>query len=56
MTILLLIVLFGVLAAVLLDGNWRTGLMVALIIGFVQDPLRKITPGQPAFMVGLVLI
>lgn len=56
MTILLLIVLFGVLAAVLLDGDWRTGLMVALIIGFVQDPLRKITPGQPGFMVGLVLI
>ncbi len=56
MTILLLIVLFGALAAVLLDGDWRAGLMVTLIIGFVQDPLRKITPDQPSYMVGLVLI
>ncbi|KEF42966.1 MAG: hypothetical protein ER33_03610 [Cyanobium sp. CACIAM 14] len=56
MTILLLIVLFGVLAAFLLDGDWRTGLMVTLLIGFVQDPLRKITPDQPGYMVGLVLI
>ena len=56
MTTLLLIVLFGALAAVLLDGDWRSGLMVTLIIGFVQDPLRKITPDQPAYMVGLVLI
>ena len=56
MTTLLLIVLFGALAAVLLDGDLRSGLMVTLIIGFVQDPLRKITPDQPAYMVGLVLI
>jgi hypothetical protein len=56
MTTLLLVVLFGALAAVLLDGDWRTGLMVTLIIGFLQDPLRKITPGQPGYMVGLVLI
>ncbi|MCP9833668.1 MULTISPECIES: hypothetical protein [unclassified Cyanobium] len=56
MTIFLLIVLFGALTAVLLDGDWRTGLMVTLIIGFVQDPLRKITPDQPGYMVGLVLI
>ncbi len=56
MTLLLLIVLFGVLAAVLLEGDWRSGLLVTLIIGFVQDPLRKITPDQPSYMVGLVLI
>ncbi|WP_216901264.1 hypothetical protein [Synechococcus sp. CCY 9618] len=56
MTTLLLIVLFGVLAAVLLDGDWGTGLMVTLVIGFLQDPLRKITPGQPGYFVGLVLI
>ncbi len=56
MTTLLLVVLFGALAAVLLDGDWRTGLLVTLLIGFLQDPLRKITPGQPGYMVGLVLI
>ncbi len=56
MTILVLIVLFGALAAVLLDGDWRTALIVTLVIGFVQDPLRKITPEQPGWMVGLILI
>jgi len=25
-------------------------------IGFCQDPIRKLTPGQPSLMVGLVLI
>ena len=35
MTILLLIVLFGALAAVLLDGDWRAGLVVTLIIALI---------------------
>lgn len=56
MTTLLLIVLFGALAVVLLDGDWRSGLIVTLLIGFAQDPLRKLTPEQPGYMVGLVLI
>jgi len=56
MTALFLILMFGILAAVLLDGNWQAGLMVTFIIGFLQDPLRKITPGSPSTMVGLVLL
>jgi hypothetical protein len=56
MTSLLLVLMFGGLALVLLDGNWRGGLLATVLIGFLQDPLRKITPGQPSIMVGLVLI
>lgn len=52
---LILILMFGVLALVLVDGNWKGGLMATLVIGFLQDPLRKITPNQPSSMVGLVL-
>jgi hypothetical protein len=52
---LILILLFGALALMLVDGNWRGGLMATLVIGFLQDPLRKITPNQPSSMVGLVL-
>ena len=52
---LILILMFGTLALMLVDGNWRGGLMATLVIGFLQDPLRKITPNQPSSMVGLVL-
>lgn len=53
---LILILMFGALALLLVDGNWRGGLMATLVIGFLQDPLRKITPNQPSSMVGLVLV
>ncbi len=56
MTTLILIVLFSGLALLLADGNWKGGLMFTLLIGFLQDPLRKLTPGQPALFVGFVLI
>ena len=56
MTSLFLVLMFGSLAVVLLDGNWRAGLLVTVVIGFLQDPIRKITPDQPTFFVGLVLL
>jgi len=56
MTALILILMFGSLGLVLLDGNWRAGLLITVAIGFLQDPLRKITPGQPSTLAGLVLI
>jgi hypothetical protein len=56
MSTLVLIVLFSGLALLLADGNWRGGLIFSLVIGFLQDPLRKVTPGQPSLFVGLVLI
>lgn len=56
MTTLLLLVLFSALAITLLDGNWRSGLLITLVIGFLQDPIRKLTIGQPGFYVGLALV
>ncbi|MCP9927893.1 hypothetical protein [Cyanobium sp. CH-040] len=53
---LLLLALFALLALVLLSGDWRGGLLLTLVIGFLQDPIRKLTPGQPGLYVGLVLI
>jgi hypothetical protein len=52
----LLGLLFLVLLLLLLDGNWRYGLLVMVLIGFAQDPIRKLTPGQPALLVGMVLV
>ncbi len=51
-----LVLLFGALALALLDGNWRLGLFLTVVIGFAQDPIRKLTPGQPGAYVGLVLL
>ena len=56
MTTLLLALLLGSLALVLLSDDWRSGLLLTVVIGFAQDPLRKLTPDQPGFYVGLALI
>jgi hypothetical protein len=56
MMLLAMVALFTILVITLLDGDWRTGLVVTLMIGFLQDPLRKITPNQPSQLNGLVLI
>ena len=44
------------LVLVFFSGNWRLVLFYTVFVGFAQDPLRKITPGQPQYLVGLVLV
>lgn len=56
MTTLLLLILFAGLAVSLLSDDWKSGFLWTIAIGFCQDPVRKLTPGQPTFMVGFVLI
>jgi len=56
MITLLFLALFAALAVPLLDGDWRTGLVVTVAIGFLQDPLRKLLPGQPSTYSGMVLL
>ena len=56
MTTLLLLLLASGLVVLLLDGNWRDGLVLSVLVGFLQDPIRKLTPGQPSLYVGLVFI
>ncbi len=31
--------------------NWRTGLLLCVIVGMVQDPIRKVIPGTPPYLV-----
>jgi hypothetical protein len=54
--IILLILLFTALALALFSGDWRSGLLITVVIGFAQDPIRKLTPGQPGLYVGFVLV
>lgn len=52
-----LLLLLGIgLVLTLLNGDWRLALFYTFFVGFAQDPIRKITPGQPQFFVGLVLV
>lgn len=34
--------------------RWRQGILLCIAVGFLQDPLRKVTPGQPVAFVVLV--
>lgn len=39
---------------VLCITNWRLGVCICLLVGFIQDPLRKLTPGEPIYFTALV--
>ena len=41
-------------AAVLAVGSWRHGLLLCALFAILQDPMRKITPGQPVYFVVMV--
>ena len=51
----LLPAVFVLLAVLVTLENWRRGILLAVLIGFAQDPLRKITPDEPVFFVVLAL-
>lgn len=55
MTESLLPAVFAFLTVLVTLDNWRRGLLLAVLVGFAQDPLRKITPGEPVYFVVLAL-
>ena len=48
--------IYGLLAVALAVcfANWRTGVFICFVVGFLQDPLRKLMLGEPVFMTALV--
>src|SRR5688500_8215419 len=52
----MILLLIGIAAISVMASvmNWRHGLFLCVVAGFVQDPLRKITPGQPVVLVVFV--
>ncbi|MGH8105988.1 MAG: hypothetical protein ACREO2_06705, partial [Arenimonas sp.] len=52
MSELVLILLLAVAAMAFM--NWRLGLVLCVVTAILQDPLRKLTPGQPVYFVVLV--
>jgi len=56
MSLTLVALLLVPLAVLLLSSDWRSAMAITIAMGFLQDPLRKVTEGQPGLMVGIVLI
>jgi len=44
----ILLAVLGIAILVALD-DWRAGLLLVIPVGFLQDPLRKLAPGQPIY-------
>jgi len=47
---LALALLFFVIGSAIALYNWRWGIYAVVVAGFLQDPLRKIIPGEPVLM------
>jgi hypothetical protein len=54
MTVMLLTGALLLLAGAIALSDWRLGLFAAVPVGLLQDPLRKLIPGQPVEYVVLV--
>jgi hypothetical protein len=37
-------------------ANWRLGFLICIIVGCLQDPIRKIVPGEPVYFTSAILI
>jgi hypothetical protein len=54
MSDLILALLGGAFLALSISlANWRVVFLAVILVGFAQDPLRKIVPGEPVFFVVL---
>ena len=44
------LLLFTAFACVAAYRNWRSGLLLCVVVGLLQDPVRKVTAGTPAYL------
>lgn len=51
-----MIELLFILGSVFLLVNWQSGFLLITICGFIQDPLRKIIPGEPVILTTLAAL
>jgi hypothetical protein len=46
----------GLIAALVCLMDWRKGIFICILAGFLQDPLRKLTEGEPVYLSALVVV
>ncbi|MDH3376241.1 MAG: hypothetical protein OEQ39_04645 [Gammaproteobacteria bacterium] len=51
--IVLILIVGGVIASII---DWRSGVYLTVLAGFLQDPIRKILPGESVYFVILVSV
>ena len=51
--LLLLIAAVGLIVCV---ANWRIGFLLCVLVGCVQDPIRKLIPDQPVFITSTIIL
>ncbi|MDB9304565.1 hypothetical protein PN488_09255 [Nodularia spumigena CS-591/12] len=49
-------ILISILGTFLLFMNWENSFLLITVCGFLQDPLRKIIPGEPVFLTTLAAL
>lgn len=49
-------ILLPILGTILLFLNWQNSFLLITLCGFLQDPLRKIIPGEPVFLTTLAAL
>lgn len=49
-------ILLSILGTFLLFINWQSSFLLITVCGFLQDPLRKIIPGEPVFLTTLAAL
>jgi len=51
MTYIYILLSLGLLASLLLIADdWKRGLWICILVGFLQDPVRKLIPGEPVMV------
>jgi hypothetical protein len=45
-----ILLIFVAISAVVALQNWRLGLLLCVVVGVLQDPVRKVTPGTPIYL------
>ena len=50
------LIVIAALGLIVCVANWRIGFLLCIVVGCLQDPIRKIIPGEPVYLTSAILI
>jgi hypothetical protein len=51
--VLLTVAILGLLVCI---ANWRVGFLLCVVVGCLQDPIRKLIPGEPVYITSAIIV
>src|SRR5882672_4946091 len=51
-----ILISIAVIGLVICVAHWRLGFLLCIVVGCLQDPIRKIVPGEPIYLTSAILI